>query len=153
MPSQAAAVTLTIGGNDIQDLGGIFLELLRGGPGEPPTARGPGYYVAPRLDGRPVRDRRTDLWTITLGGFVLGSGNDEDAQRSDYWDNRILLASWVPVTVTTELVAVLPNGATYSINVRGVDDRAVAYNEIVPSFALTSVELESADPDWELVGS
>lgn len=152
MPTDVAPVTLTAGGNDIQDLDGIFLELVRGGPGELADLRG-GNYVAPRLAGRVRGNRLGDIRPITLRGFVTGTGANEDAARGDYWDNRVTLASYFPVNTETALVAGLASGDSYTITVLPVGSRAITYNQVVPSMALVVVELESLDPDWELVGS
>lgn len=150
MPSDVAPVTLTLGGNDIQDIDGIFLELRRGGPGEHSGHRGPDY-IAPHLAGRVLGNRQPDYRRVSLFGFVRGTGADEDAQRGDYSDNRILLASYVTMTTEAALSATLPSGDEYTLNVRGISDGAILYNEIVPAFAWCSVELESLDPDWVLV--
>jgi hypothetical protein len=36
----------------------------------------------------------------------------------------------------------------YTLDVYGIDDDAIKYNEVTPSFAWCSVELQSLDPDW-----
>jgi hypothetical protein len=150
MTSSAAVVTLTYDGNDVQDIDGIFLDLYRGGPGDIPEVRGEDDVI-PGLDGRVVRNRRMDRLTIELRGFVRGTGTTETDQREDYWDNRILLASWFDPTSTGPLVATLPGGLEFTIQARTLPP--FVFNQHVPSYAEVSVQLESADPEWEQTGS
>lgn len=146
MTTEAAPVTLTYDSTDIQDLDGIFLEIIRGAPGEPAEVRGRDDVALGR-DGRVARNRRRDVRIIELSGWVKGTGSDEEDQREDYWDNRLALEALFSTGTTDVLQATLPNGDTYTINTRCRPP--MLFRQIVPAFATVSIELESVDPDWE----
>jgi hypothetical protein len=142
-----APVTLTYDGTDIQDLEGIFLEIIRGAPGEPAEIRGRDDVALGR-DGRVARNRRKDRRVIELVGWVKGTGATEATQRGDYWDNRITLEGVFDSTATAVLSATLPSGDVYTISCRL--NPPILYNQVVPAYATVSLELESVDPDWTL---
>lgn len=150
MTTSAAPVTLTYDATDIQDLDGIFLEIIRGAPGEPAEIRGRND-IAPGVDGQVIRNRRPDRRTIELSGWVKGTGANEAAQRSDYWTNRLALEALFSALDTASLWATLPNGSTYAITCRLRPP--ILYRQVAPSFATVSLELESVDPDWEDITS
>ena len=147
MTTEAAPVTLTYNSTDVQDLDGIFLEIVRGAPGEPAEVRGRDDVAIGR-EGRMARNRLPDVRIVELVGWIRGTGADEDAQRSDYWDNRITFDSLFSTTTIRVLHATLPNGDAYTLNCRVRPP--VLFRQVVPAFATLSLELESVDPDWEL---
>ena len=140
-----AVIGLTYGGTDIQDLDGIYMEIIRG-LAERPSVRG-SDTVVPGLAGRIRRSRVNDLLTIELRGWVRGSGADESEQRSDFATNRLNFRTiFNPTLGDQDLVATLEDGTTATISAQA-SDRTI-WNQVVPSFAEVSVELDSIDPDW-----
>jgi hypothetical protein len=146
MTSNAAPVNWTVDGTDMVDIDGVCLHtLVRGGPGETAQTRGEADVI-PGLPGMAVRLWEVERRVIEFSGFVRGTGSDEAAQRDDYWDNRIALATTLDPTELVHIVITLPGGAVYSIDARPLPP--IGYNQRVPSFAECSVEFESFDPDW-----
>jgi hypothetical protein len=145
MTSPAAVVTLTYRTNDVQDIDGIFLEIVRGGPGEVAEVRGVDHLI-PGLTGMRAGNRKLNRRVIELRGFVRGDGATEAAQRDDYWDNRIILAGWFDPTVTGALLATLPAGNQFTIQARTLPP--ILFDQRAPSFASVGIQLESITPDW-----
>jgi hypothetical protein len=146
--TSAAVVGLTYGGVDLQEAGfDIFLELVRG-LAEQPTFRGSDSII-PGTAGRTRRSRVADVLTIELRGWVRGSGSTEALQRSDFAANRATLrALFAPSAGDQSLVATLETGQTATILAAGAG-RDV-WDQIVPSFATVSIELESVAPAWTI---
>ena len=150
MTSAVAVVGLTFDSHDLADIDGIFLDLYKGGPGETAEVRGRDDVI-PAAVGLLARNRVKQRRVIELRGFVRGTGSDETAQRTDYWDNRQTLEGWFDPTATANLVATLPGGAEFTIAARPLP--GIVYGQVVPSFATVSIVLESVDPDWTETGS
>lgn len=145
MSTAVAPVTLTYSGTDIQDLEGIFLEIIRGAPGEPSEVRGRNDIALGR-DGQVVRNKRVNLRIVELVGWIKGTGATEATQRSDYWDNRLDFEALFSAVDVDDLVATLPNGESYTLSCRLRPP--VLFRQIAPAYATLSLELESVDPDW-----
>ena len=144
MSSAVAVIGLTYRGTDIQVLEGIFLEIVRG-LGDVPAVRGVDIVVPARA-GRIVRNRVGDYLSIELLGIVGGSGADEAAQRSDFADRRAAMrALFDPTLAPGALVATLENATTATIAARSLN---IVWDQVVPTLARVSVEMESVDPDW-----
>lgn len=145
MTTSAAIIALTYGGQDVQDLDGIFLELVRG-LAEHPSMRGMDTIV-PRAEGRTRRNRVGDVLTIELRGWVRGAGMDEAAQRADFATNRLAFRTlFDPRLGDQELVATLEDGSTATISAAATE--RTVWNQQLPSFHYVSVELDSVAPDW-----
>lgn len=153
MTSAAAVVGLTYRGTDIQDIDGIYLEIVTGLI-EVPQVRGVDLVV-PSSAGRTVRNRVADRLSIELRGFIRGvatatgvSGEDED--RADFATNRAAFRSLFDPTLDPgPLVALLEDGSYQHLDARTLN---VISDVQVPSWVNVSVELESVDADW-LVGT
>lgn len=151
MTTAAAVVALTYGGQDVQDLDGIFLEIYRGLPGEHASMRGVDTVVPGRA-GQTRRNRVADVRIIGLRGWIRGTGANEAAQRADYAANRLAFgALFDPTAGDQELVATLEDGSTATIDAQATE--RTIWNRVVPSMAYVDVELDSVDPDWVLAGS
>lgn len=152
MTSPVAIITLSWDGHDIQDINGLHLELVDGGPDQPAFVRGRDDIIPGRA-GRSIRNRVSDNRDVDLAGFVTGVGATDALLQSDYWTNRLLLTSWfVPTADPATLTATLPNGDVYTIDAR--PQAPFRINEKLPGYALVGITLESVDPDWTLqVGS
>lgn len=136
---------LTYGGTDIQDLRGIYLEIVSG-LAEPPSVRG-ADTVVPGRPGRIRRNRVADTQPIELRGWVCGDGDGEAAQRADFATNRAAFrALFSPTAGDRVLSCTLEDGSTATINASAL--AATIWNQIVPTYAEVSVRLESVDPDW-----
>jgi hypothetical protein len=143
--SPVAVIGLTYRGTDLQsaDLD-IFFEIVRG-LAEPPSVRGEDWIVPARA-GRLPTNRVADVLRIELRGHVRGSGVDEDAQRADFAANRATVrALFSPTLDPGPLVATLEDGSVQNVDARTLD---TIWNQVQPSFAFVSVQLESVDPDW-----
>lgn len=152
MTSTVAPVNWTANGTDMVDVDGICLHtLVRGGPGETPQTRGEPILIPARPGLLPSLWER-DHRTIEFRGWVRGTGSTETDQQQDFYDNKVTLATVLDPTAIIALVLTMPGGAQYTINARPMPLEG-AFSQVVPSFALASVEFESYDPDWVPVGS
>lgn len=151
MVSPIAVVTLDWDGHDIQDVDGLHLVMVAGGPDEVALVRGRDDIIPGRA-GRSGRNRKEDRRTIELGGpesFVTGVGSTLDDMLADYWTNRLLIGSWFsPSASAKTLTATLPTGAVYTISAR--PQAPILIVEEFPGKAKVSITLESIAPDWEL---
>lgn len=146
MSNPAAVIALTYAGTDVQQNPiGIFLEIARG-LNEVAEVRG-SDTVVPGLAGRVSRNRVADRRTIELRGLVAGSGATEAAQRSSF---RTLVNTvrtlFSPTAAPANLVATLENGTTGTIAARTLP--TLLWDQLGPSVARVSIELESVAPDW-----
>lgn len=149
MSTAVAPVGLTFRGTDIQDLSGIFLEIVRGLT-EVVEVRGIDLIV-PASEGQIVRNRHGHRLVIELRGWIRGVATTEDSDRDDFVVNRAAFrALFDPRLDPGVLAATLEDGSTQTINARTLN---VVPDRIVPTFERVSVELESVDPDWEVSGS
>lgn len=150
MSSDAAVVGLTYRGTDIQDIDGIFLEIVRGLT-EVVEVRGQDLIV-PAREGQIVRNRVGHRLPIELRGWIRGVGaSDEDDDRTDFATNRTAFrALFNPRLDPGALVATLEDGSTQTIDARTLN---VITDPVVPTFERVSVELESVDPDWVVTAS
>jgi hypothetical protein len=147
MTSPVAVMDLSFNSTDITDLDGIMLERIeQGGPGTLPTVAGSDDPL-PGADGVFPRNRRKRTRQIELRGHVFGTGVGIAAQVSDYWDNREALETLFNPTVRANLVAVLRNGNTATIEAWPI---SVDFSQIAPMTAQVSVVLVSTDPDWTI---
>lgn len=136
---------LTYADTDLQDLDGIFLEIVRG-LAERPSVRG-SDTVVPGRAGRIRRNRVNDTLQIELRGWVCGSGVGEAAQRADFVANRTAFRTlFDPTAGDRTLSATLEDGSTATISAAAME--GIIWNQIVPTYAEVSVKLESVDPDW-----
>lgn len=152
MSSPVAVADLSFAGTDISDIDGIMFDRIeQGGPGTIPVVDGSDDPV-PGADGVFVRNRRKRTRTIELRGTVFGSGVGATAQVADYWDNREALEALFDPSVHADLVAVLRNGNTATIDAWPI---TVDFNPVAPMVAEVSVVLVSTVPDWtvEVTGS
>lgn len=153
MTNAAAAIGLTFNGVDIQRADfSIFLEVRRG-LNEIPETRGKDTVV-PGLTGRYFRNRVADTRKIELVGYVSGADATtptEGPLRRDF-RHRVeeLRALFDPTDDPGALAAALEDGGTATIEARTT---SVVWNQIAPSLASVSVEMESVDPEWVVMGS
>ena len=147
MSSSAAVIGLTFDGHDVQDLDGIFLEIVRG-LNDGVRARGTDTTV-PALAGRIARSRVADGFLIELRGWVRGVSTTEATDRSDFRANVANLRAWFdPTASPATLTATLEDGSTVSCSARTLPENPLFGNQRAPSFAEVSIELESVDADW-----
>lgn len=148
MTNPYATIALTFGGTDIQESPiGIFLEIVRG-LNEVPQVRGTDTVV-PGLAGRIPRSRVGDRLTIELRGHIAGIGAN-DATRQDDFRTRVMAvrALFDPRSMPADLVAELEDGSTATIAARTMN---IVPDQVHPSVAKISIELESVSPDWSIV--
>jgi hypothetical protein len=146
-----AVIGLTYGGTDIQNSSiGTFLEIRRG-LNEIPEVRGIDTII-PSAVGRRLRNRVKDRRIIELFGYVAGTGSGEAAQRSSFRTQVAALKALFDPTVSRSLVATLENGGTGTIAARTLTMIwGDAWSEdLSPSFASVSIELESVAPEWTI---
>lgn len=153
MTNAAAVIGLTVDGTDVQQATiGIFLELVRG-LNEPPRVRGVDTVV-PGLAGRIARNRVSDGFILELRGYVAGTGSDEAAQRGDFRELvNTFRALFDPTRDPVDVVATLEDGSTATCSARALP--TAVWDQVVPSMARVSLEMESLDADWviEPIGS
>lgn len=148
MSSPAAVVGLMFRGVDIQDLDGLYLEIILGLDGIP-EVRGEDSVV-PALVGRVPRNRIADRLAIELDGFVRGVGSSETTDREDYRANvASMQALFDPELDPGLLEATLEDGTVATIHARTL---TMLEESIVPTYKHVNFELESVDPRWS-VGS
>jgi hypothetical protein len=147
-----AVIGLTYDGTDVQaNPMGVFLELVHG-LNETGRVRGLDTIV-PALGGRVIRNRVADGFTVELRGYVSGTGVDEEAQRANFrFLVNTLRALFDPTRDPADLVATLEDGSTATCSARPLPTM-VWGDQIVPSMAVLSVELESGDEDWVIAAS
>ncbi len=147
MTSAVATADFSFGGTDITDLDGIILDRFeRGGPGELPITDGKDDPV-PGADGVFVRNRRKRTRTIELKGWVFGTGSTVTDQIKDYWDNRESVESIFAPDDHDDLVALLRNGRTATIDAWPV---SIDFDQRAPMAARVSIVLLSTEPDWTI---
>jgi hypothetical protein len=152
MSSPVAVADISYNSTDISDLTGIFIDRIeQGGPGTLPATDGTDDPV-PGADGVYVRNRRKRTRTIELRGYVFGIGDTASEQIADLWDNRESVESLFAPDEHHDLVAVLRNGRTATIDCWPV---SVDFNQLAPMLAEVSIVLQSTEPDWtvEATGS
>ncbi len=147
MTSTAAVIGLTFRGTDIQDIDGIFLEIVRGLI-ESLEARGTDLVIPSRA-GQTVRNRVGHRLGIELRGWIRGVGaTDEDDDRADFAANRAIFRTLFDTTLAPgSLVATLEDASTQSISARTLN---VISDPMVPTWVNVSIEMESVDPDWTI---
>jgi hypothetical protein len=150
MSSDAAVIALTFDGTDIQDVDGIFLEIVSGLQG-PTEIRGIDVTI-PGADGYVADVRRVHATRVKLEGWVRGVGaSDEADHRADLADNRVIFRNlFDPTAAEAPLVATLENGAIWTIQARTLP--TILWEANVPSHATVSVELQG-NGDWEVTAS
>jgi hypothetical protein len=152
MSNAAAVIGLTFRSVDIQRADfSIFLEVAKG-LNELPEVRGKDTIV-PGLTGRYFRNRVADVRQIELVGYVSGFDalDAEQANRRDF-RHRVeeLRALFDQTQDPGELEAALEDGGTATIDARATN---IVWDQIAPSLARVSVQMESTDPDWVVQGS
>lgn len=144
MPNPLAAIPVTYRGTDVQEATpGIFLQIVRGLPWEPPEVRGKDTVV-PSLAGRAIGSRKADRWTHLLEGFVQGNGATEADQRASFRVSAMALAALFDTTLPPgALVLTLPGAApaTYTIQARTLN--VVWRRDVAGLFEAVNIELES----------
>lgn len=133
---------LTLGGTDLRDRTGIFLDLVSG-YFEPADVRG-SDTVIPALAGRVERNRVKDTRRVVLSGYVTGSS------ASDWNANVTALMALCDPTALAVLTVNSPYlgaSGSSSLNVRFVNaiGGEPMYGVLYQSWSL---EFESIDPDW-----
>lgn len=144
--NDAAVIGLTFDGVDLQRSDfSLFLEVVKG-VNEGPRVRGVDTVV-PGLGGRIARNRISDGFVVGLQGYVSGVGTGEDQQRKRFADRRAeIRALFDPTADPANLVATLEDGTTLTCAARTLP--SMLWDQIVPSMARLSLELESLDADW-----
>ncbi len=149
MTTNAAAIGLTFHGVDIQDLDGIYLELVRG-VNEVAEVRGVDLVV-PSRPGQIKRNRVRHRLPIELRGWIRGVASSEATDRADFVANReVFKALFDPTREPGDLNVTLEDGSTEDISVRTLN---VIAETIVPTFVRVSVEMESVGLDLTITGS
>jgi hypothetical protein len=148
----AAVIGLTFKGSDLQRADfSIFLEIRRG-LNELPEVRGKDTVV-PALTGQYFRNRVAHRRQIELFGYVSGydAANTEIANRRDF-RHRVeeLRVLFDPTDDPGELAAALEDGGSATIDARALNTQWV---QIAPSLHSLSVQMESVDPEWVVLGS
>lgn len=151
MTSAVATIGVVFDGTDVQEIDGIFLELVSGLTGEGLSVRGVDVTI-PGLAGRVARLRRADVRRIELRGFVRGVGATRADAIADFRANMDDLDALFDKTADPAVLSVTTeDGIVRTINARTVD--LMLGEEVVSGeFQYVSVVLESVDPDWS-VGS
>lgn len=148
MTNPAAPIGLTYRGTDVQQNPfGIFLELV-GGLNEVALVRGEDHTV-PALPGRVLDDREADVLPLELRGWIAGQGADGMAQRADVATLRQQVRNLFDPTVSGNLVALLEDGSTATIQARTLGD-GLLWGQVVPQLFSLSVRLESAAAVWTI---
>ena len=145
MPSPVAAVGLRYDSVDLQqpDLQWFF-EIERG-LDEVPSVRGKDSIV-PAADGRTERNRKNDVLSIVLLGFVRGAPDAVD-QDASYRENLASIrALFHSRRARATLTATLEDGTVQTISARPLN--IVPGRTVAPRFRTLSIELEGYD-DWE----
>lgn len=143
--------TLTCDGTVVMRDDGLFLSIKKG-LGEVPSVRGVDQVV-PRREGKIARARVGDKMALELEGLVRGipdEGDDDPSEAAAYYTLVAeVRAIFDPTKDPWVLSVEMPNGDTWSINVRTVPP--LLWEEIIPSrLARLNVALESVDPDWTI---
>jgi hypothetical protein len=148
MTSAIAAIGVSFGGFDVQDIDGLHLEITQG-LNDSPTVRGIDVTV-PGLDGQIVRPRKFHERRLLLSGFVRGSGSTHDDRQASYRANvRLMNALFDPALTPDDLVATLEDGSLATCAARTLDVKAP---DVIPSeFAYVSIELLALE-DWAYSG-
>lgn len=133
---------LTLGGTDIHDRSGIFLDLVRGF-NEPAALRGVDSVI-PTLAGRIPRNRAPDTRTVTLEGYVTGS---------DAADWQANVAALMALLTTDESDLVIADGylgttGTLTLPVRCLSVPMGGSPMYAVMYQTWSIELTSVTPDW-----
>lgn len=152
MTSPVALVGLTYAGTDLQqsDLQWFF-EITRGIV-EVPSVRGRDSVV-PGAAGRTERNRKNDVLSIVLTGFITADPTltDLEDRRASYRQNVDAIRNlFAPSAARATLVAVMEDGTTQSIEARPLNIVGGTY--IASEYRVLSVELEGYD-DWLPGGS
>lgn len=153
MTHAAALVGLFYNAVDLQqdDLQWFF-EIERG-LDEVPSVRGRDSIV-PAADGRTERNRKNDIISIVLKGWVRADPTvtDIDDARASYRANMATIrALFHPRNPRADLTAVLEDGTIQTISARGMN--IVGGRSIGSEYRDLSIELEGYD-DWqEVAGS
>lgn len=152
MTHAAALVGVTFDGVDLQrsDLQ-WFLEIERG-LDEVPSVRGKDTVI-PGLAGRLEQNRRNDVLSIVLTGFVQAdpSLTDVDDRRASFRSNVATIRSlFASDRDRADLVALLEDGSTQTISARPLNIIGGTY--IGSEYRALSIELEGYD-DWTPGGS
>lgn len=152
MANAAAVIGLTYDSVDLQRSDfSVFLELKKG-LNELPEVRGKDTVV-PGLTGRYYRNRVADRRELELVGYVSGydATPSETADRRDF-RHRVeeLRALFDPTADPATLAAALEDGGSATIEARVT---SVVWNQVAPSLASVSVQMESVDPEWVILGS
>ncbi len=120
---------------------------------EPAQVRGKDN-IAPGRDGRYPGNRRLDIRTIVLDGYIRGIGATA-VERSQSWHalTRSVMAVFGmeldpgTLTLSTTAEGFLGITAAYSISARVTDVMPGPIKNLM-SFQEWSIELTSIDPDW-----
>lgn len=144
MSTPAAVHALTYRGTDIQDLNGLFLEVVRGLDGVT-DVRGVDSVV-PARPGRISRSRQPDRLPIELVGYMRGvaqpSGADTDGKAYRV-AVQLMQSLFDPAGGAGELIAQLEDG-TYVVAQAAPTD--VITEPRLPTFTILSIEMEAVDP-------
>lgn len=136
-----------------------WFDIVEGIPGyEPPKVRGEDT-IAPGRDGRYFGNRRNDISSMVIEGYIRGIGGDAEARRLDWRSNTLAVMANFQMDATEGTLTVTgdsPEGAylgfepgeSASIQARVV---SVMPGRITTmSHQLWSVELFSITPEWTI---
>ena len=119
----------------------------------PPAVRGRDWVV-PRLDGRTEGNRRKDVISLPLAGFIRGSGGTTDERREDFLVNLTACMAVLEPSLASGTLKLsqgylgLPTGSEATIQAR-VRNAAPGRIRSGQAFQLWTFELEALTPEWE----
>lgn len=151
MTSLIAVIGITFDGVDVQDIDGLFLEIV-GGLSDSPTVRGIDVTI-PGAAGQVARPRKFHERRPLLQGWIRGFGPNQDERQAVYRQGiTAMLELFDATAVPAPLVLMLEDGSTASVDARTLQ---VATVELVKGeYANVSIEMLAVE-DWvyEALGS
>lgn len=147
----------TFSGTDfVQVVGGqvrIALRCVAGGPESGGRVRGVDTII-PSASGRSARNRVYDGRTITLEGWVAGTGATYDDQLADFIAAQLqIVAAFDPTASPDTLEIDLGNGSIASIEARTLPEEPMWGDDSNPIYRELSIDLEAVGDDWLVAGS
>ena len=113
------------------------------------TVRGEDTVI-PAMTGRVPRNRKRDMRTVLLAGFLQGIGSGEDGRLAAYQDLRDEMEALFDLTLVGTLTGQAADGTWREIDAR--PELIVWDPAPVNGVGTISVTLISLEPDWEVTG-
>lgn len=143
---------LTYDGEDIQDLNGLFLQIVSG-LYDGLDVRGQDVTI-PYLAGQVARARRRHTRRIMLKGFVRGADptatTEQDRQMDYSVKARDVETLFDPARLPADLEVTFPDTSRAIIACRPLN--VIPTPQVIEEFTSLDIELLSVSPDWEFFG-